>query len=217
MTKWPDHAFAPTEHKLGLYPVVDTVEWIRRLLDAGVTTIQLRIKNRLASNLEEDINQAIMLGKQYQARLFINDYWKLAIKHDAYGVHLGQEDIHFADLNLIQKAGLRLGISTHNQEELTKAKQLRPSYIALGHIFPTTTKLMYSSAQGLVNLKQQVNTISDYSNIAIGGISLARVPAVLATGVGGIAMVSAITKSTNWNKVVAHLLHLIEGKEIIDA
>lgn len=76
MTKWPDHAFATTEHKLGLYPVVDSVEWIRRLLSVGVTTIQLRIKDRSASNLEQDINQAIMLGQQYQARLFINDYWQ---------------------------------------------------------------------------------------------------------------------------------------------
>lgn len=217
MTKWPDHAFATTEHKLGLYPVVDSVEWIRRLLSVGVTTIQLRIKDRLASNLEEDINQAIMLGQQYQARLFINDYWQLAIKYGAYGVHLGQEDINFADLNRLQKAGLRLGISTHNQKELIRAKQLKPSYIALGHIFPTTTKLMPSSPQGLVTLKQQVNDTPDYPTIAIGGISLVCVPAVLATGVGGIAMVSAITKSTNWRKVVAQLLYLIEGKEMIDA
>lgn len=158
-----------------------------------------------------------MLGQQYQARLFINDYWQLAIKHGAYGVHLGQEDINFADLNRLQKAGLRLGISTHNQQEFIRAKHLKPSYIALGHIFPATTKLMPSSPQGLVTLKQQVNDTPDYSTIAIGGISLARVPAVLATGVGGIAMVNAITKSTNWRKVVAQLLYLIEGKEIIDA
>ncbi|QLK87249.1 thiamine phosphate synthase [Arsenophonus endosymbiont of Aphis craccivora] len=217
MTKWPDHSFATTKHKLGLYPVVDSVEWIRRLLSVGVTTIQLRIKDRSASNLEQDIHQAIMLGQQYQARLFINDYWQLAIKHGAYGVHLGQEDINFADLNRLQKAGLRLGISTHNQQELIRAKQLKPSYIALGHIFPTTTTLMSSSTQGLVTLKQQVNDTPDYATIAIGGISLACVPEVLATGVGGIAMVSAITKSTNWRKVVAQLLYLIEGKDMIDA
>lgn len=112
---------------------------------------------------------------------------------------------------------MRLGISTHNQQELARAKQLRPSYIALGHIFPTSTKLMSSSPQGLISLKQQVNATPDYPTIAIGGISLARVPAVLATGVGGIAMVSAITKSPNWYKVVTQLLHFIESKEIIHA
>lgn len=103
MIKWPEHAFASTEKKLGLYPVVDSVEWIKRLLNAGVTTLQLRIKDPLAKNLEADIKQAIMLSQQYQARLFINDYWQLAIKHGAYGVHLGQEDINFADLNRLQK------------------------------------------------------------------------------------------------------------------
>lgn len=217
MTKWPEHAFASTEQKLGLYPVVDYVEWIKRLLNAGVTTIQLRIKDPLANNLEADIKQAIMLSQRYQARLFINDYWQLAIKHGAYGVHLGQEDINFADLNRLQKAGLRLGISSHNQQELARAKQLRPSYIALGHIFPTSTKLMSSSPQGLISLKQQVNVTPDHPTIAIGGITLARVPAVLATGVGGIAMVSAITKSPDWPKVVAQLLYLIEGKEMSHA
>ena len=115
----------------------------------------------------------------------------------AYGVHLGQEDINLADLNQLQKAGLRLGVSAHNEQELARAKRLRPSYIALGHIFPNTTKLMPSSPQGLVTLKQQVNATPDYPTIAIGGISLTRVPAMLATGVGSIAMVSAITKSPN--------------------
>ncbi|MFN6886558.1 thiamine phosphate synthase, partial [Proteus mirabilis] len=85
----------------------------------------------------------------YNARLFINDYWQLAIKHHAYGVHLGQEDLDIADLDAIKQSGLCLGISTHNDTELQRAKRLLPSYIALGHIFPTTTKDMPSKPQGL--------------------------------------------------------------------
>lgn len=126
MINWPSHSFAPTKHKLGLYPVVDSLEWIRRLFKAGVTTIQLRIKDPLTSNLEQDIKQTIILGRQYQARLFINDYWQLALKYGAYGVHLGQEDINLADLNQLQKAGLSLGVLTHNEQELARAKWLRP-------------------------------------------------------------------------------------------
>lgn len=213
MTKLPNHAFATTKNKLGLYPVVDSFEWIKRLLNVGVTTVQLRIKEPLNNNLKEDIKQAVILSKKYQARLFINDYWQLAIEYNAYGVHLGQEDINFADLNRLQKEGLRLGVSTHNQQELAIAKKLKPSYIALGHIFPTKTKLMPSSPQGLVTLKQQVNATQNFPTIAIGGISLAHIPAVLATGVGGISVVSAISKSPNWQKTVAQLLYLIEGKE----
>ncbi|MDN6773753.1 MAG: thiamine phosphate synthase, partial [Enterobacterales bacterium] len=72
--------FPATEQRLGLYPVVDSFEWIERLLKAGVRTIQLRIKDQPEQAVESDIAHAIALGRHYQARLFINDYWQLAIK-----------------------------------------------------------------------------------------------------------------------------------------
>lgn len=204
--------FALTEKKLGLYPVVDSIEWIERLLKAGVTTIQLRIKNKQPTEVEQEIIAAINLGQHYNARLFINDYWQLAIKHHAYGVHLGQEDLDIADLNAIRQAGLRLGISTHDEFELERAKALHPSYIALGHIFPTDTKEMPSQPQGLVALRKQIEQTADYSTVAIGGISLEKVPSVVATGVGGVALVSAITKAVDWQQVTQKLLELVEGK-----
>ncbi|MBD2811673.1 thiamine phosphate synthase [Xenorhabdus sp. Vera] len=205
--------FAPTAQRLGLYPVVDSLIWIERLLKAGVRTLQLRIKDQPEKQVEKDIQTAITLGRHYNARLFINDYWRLAIKHQAYGVHLGQEDLDIADLNAIRQVGLRLGISTHDQQELARAKALRPSYIALGHIFPTTTKEMLSSPQGLDALKHQVEITPEYPTVAIGGISLERVPDVVATGVGGVALVSAITKAKDWRQVTASLLHLVEGQD----
>ena len=208
--------FPATVQRLGLYPVVDSLLWIERLLAAGVTTIQLRIKELDDAQVEQDIAAAIALGKRYQARLFLNDYWRLAIKHGAYGVHLGQEDLETADLAAIQQAGLRLGVSTHDEQELAIAKAVRPSYIAMGHIFPTQTKQMPSSPQGLTVLKQMVDNTPDYPTVAIGGISIERVPAVLATGVGSVAVVSAITLSDDWQQATAQLLHLIEGKELAD-
>ncbi|MGP2544829.1 thiamine phosphate synthase [Yersinia sp. 2541 StPb PI] len=208
--------FPATVQRLGLYPVVDSLLWIERLLAAGVTTIQLRIKELDDAQVEQGIAAAIALGKRYQARLFINDYWRLAIKHGAYGVHLGQKDLETADLAAIQQAGLRLGVSTHDEQELAIAKAVRPSYIAMGHIFPTQTKQMPSSPQGLTVLKQMVDNTPDYPTVAIGGISIERVPAVLATGVGSVAVVSAITLSDDWQQATAQLLHLIEGKELAD-
>lgn len=212
MNRSSNTPFASTEKKLGLYPVVDSIEWIERLLKIGVTTLQLRIKDKQPEDVEQEIIEAIRLGKQYHARLFINDYWQLAIKHQAYGVHLGQEDLDIADLNAIKQAGLRLGVSTHDQMELQRAKALRPSYIALGHIFPTTTKDMPSKPQGLKALKHQVEQTPDFPTVAIGGISLERVSDVIATGVGSVALVSAITKASDWQKVTRKLLELVEGK-----
>ncbi|WP_145540066.1 thiamine phosphate synthase [Yersinia alsatica] len=211
-----EQGFPATKPRLGLYPVVDSLLWIERLLAVGVTTIQLRIKDLADAQVEQDIAAAIELGKRYQARLFINDYWRLAIKHSAYGVHLGQEDLETTDLAAIQQAGLRLGVSTHDEHELAIAKAVRPSYIAMGHIFPTQTKQMPSSPQGLAVLKQMVDNTPDYPTVAIGGISIARVPAVLATGVGSVAVVSAITQADDWQQATAQLLHLIEGKELSD-
>ncbi|NRN29791.1 thiamine phosphate synthase [Photorhabdus heterorhabditis] len=213
MNNLPNAPFASTKYRLGLYPVVGSLEWISRLLKVGIATIQLRIKDLPEDQVEEDIQRAIMLGRQYNARVFINDYWRLAIKHGAYGVHLGQEDLVIADLHAIQTAGLRLGISTHNEQELALAKSLRPSYIAFGHIFPTTTKEMPSSPQGLEVLKRQVENTLDYPTVAIGGISLEHVPDVIATGVGGVALVSAITKAKDWRQATSQLLQLVEGIE----
>lgn len=203
-------AFPATAPRLGLYPVVDSVEWIERLLDAGVRTLQLRIKDQPDEVVEPFIIRAIAAGKRYQARLFINDYWQLAIKHQAYGVHLGQEDLDVANLQQILHAGLRLGLSTHDDAELDRALALRPSYIALGHIFPTQTKVMPSSPQGLAELKRHLGRLAGISTVAIGGISIARAPEVLATGVGSIAVVSAITQAEDWQEATRILLQLAE-------
>ncbi|EOC0096092.1 thiamine phosphate synthase [Cronobacter dublinensis] len=200
--------FAPVPRRLGLYPVVDSVEWIARLLEAGVRTLQLRIKDKTDADVEADVRAAIDLGKRYHARLFINDYWRLAIKHQAYGVHLGQEDLQTADLNAIRAAGLRLGVSTHDDMEIDVALAVRPSYIALGHVFPTQTKQMPSAPQGLAQLAAHVQRLGDYPTVAIGGISLARAPAVLKTGVGSIAVVSAITQAGDWRAATQQLLEL---------
>ncbi|MCX8958629.1 thiamine phosphate synthase [Erwinia psidii] len=200
--------FPATAKRLGLYPVVDSVVWISRLLDAGVRTLQLRIKDQTDEAVEQDMAAAIALGRRYRARLFINDYWRLAIKHRAYGVHLGQQDLETADLDAIHRADLRLGLSTHDDAELDRALAVQPSYIALGHIFPTQTKQMPSAPQGLEELQRHLSRLTGISTVAIGGISLERAPSVLATGVGSIAVVSAITQATNWQTATQQLLAL---------
>ncbi len=162
--------FPPVPFRLGLYPVVDSVAWIERLLEAGVRTLQLRIKDRRDSEVEDDVIAAIALGRRYHARLFINDYWQLAIKHQAYGVHLGQEDLETTDLSAIRQAGLRLGVSTHDDMEIDVALAARPSYIALGHVFPTQTKQMPSAPQSLEQLARHIQRLADYPTVAIGGI-----------------------------------------------
>jgi hydroxymethylpyrimidine kinase/phosphomethylpyrimidine kinase/thiamine-phosphate diphosphorylase len=195
---------------IGLYPVVDSVQWLKRLLPLGLDVIQLRLKQGTAAEIEQQIAAAVLLGRDYRLRLFINDHWQLAIKYGAYGVHLGQEDLSQADLPAIAAAGLRLGISTHGYTELLRARQLKPSYIALGHIFPTQTKQMPSSPQGLERLKNYAALCKDIPTVAIGGINQQRVNEVLACGVSGIAVVSAITSQSEPEQAFLQLKQMIE-------
>lgn len=198
--------FAKIETRnLGVYPVVDSLDWIETCLQAGVKTIQLRIKDQNDPELEDKIASAIMLGKKYQARLFINDYWQLAIKHGAYGVHLGQEDLGCANLAEIKQAGLKLGVSTHGFYEMLRAHNYQPSYLAFGAIYPTTTKDMTGQIQGLEKLAHFVPLMNQYPMVAIGGIDLERAKEVAATGVGSIAVVRAITEANDPESAIDEL------------
>lgn len=181
---------------LGLYPVVDDLQWLIRLLPLGVQTIQLRLKNHPVAELERQIQQAVDLCRDYQIQLFINDHWQLAIKYRAFGVHLGQEDLAEADLPAIAASGLRLGVSTHGYAELARVLKLQPSYIALGHIFPTLTKQMPSAPQGLKRLRDYVKLCEPLPTVAIGGINQQNIQQVLQSGVKAVAVVSAVVAAT---------------------
>ena len=195
---------------LGLYPVVDSIEWLQKLLPLGVKTIQLRVKNLPDTELETIIAKAAQLGRDYHARLFINDYWQLAIKHNAYGVHLGQEDMADADVEAIRAAGLHLGISTHGEYEFSYAATFKPSYLAIGAIFPTDTKEVVEV--GLDNLYDWSAVLQEYYPlVAIGGINKNNIQPVLKSGVGSIAVVSAITRVADYQAAVAELDQLIHS------
>lgn len=191
--------------KLGLYPVIDSLYWLKRLLPLNLNIIQLRLKNKDEQVIEHLIEEAVELCKTYNTRLFINDYWQLAIKHGAYGVHIGQEDLQNADLNAIQQAGLRLGISTHGCYEFLLAQQLKPSYLAIGAIFPTKTKDMTGQIQGLDNLQQILTLATDIPIVAIGGINQQRAAQVWQTGCDSLAVVTAITEAENPELAVKQL------------
>ncbi|MGB2521831.1 bifunctional hydroxymethylpyrimidine kinase/phosphomethylpyrimidine kinase [Shewanella algae] len=185
-------------HNLGIYPVVADVELLEALLKTGCRTIQLRLKGEVqpGSSAERAIIRAIALGRQYQARVFINDHWQLAIAHGAFGVHLGQEDLSQASLEAIQGAGLALGLSSHGYFEALLALRRRPSYLALGHIFATKTKVMPSLPQGLTRLGAYSETFGSLlPTVAIGGIDEHNLDAVKHTGVANVAVVRAITEA----------------------
>ncbi len=209
-----------TASEKALYPVVPDLIWLERMLQLGISTVQIRVKVPITSNkadedeltLEQIIAKAVALGQQYKAKVFINDHWQLAIKYQAYGVHLGQEDLQIADLTAIKQAGLRLGISTHSYSELLIAKQLQPSYIALGHIFATNTKQMSSEPQGLARLARYLKLVENIPTVAIGGIKQHHLTDMTKMAVDAIAVVTAITEADDWHKATLELLQQLEEK-----
>ncbi|MGE3320296.1 MAG: thiamine phosphate synthase [Candidatus Berkiella sp.] len=188
-------SFAQVTKPLGLYTIINEIAWLKRLSAWGVRTLQWRDKEQSQAATARIIEVTNFLRKK-EVQLFINDDWQTALKCQAYGVHLGQEDLDNANLKCIADSGLRLGVSTHSLSELARAKALNPSYIAFGPIFPTTTKRMIFPPQGLAKLATWRKWVEN-PLVAIGGINLHNIQEILATGVDSVAMISAVTKAAN--------------------
>ena len=201
-----DAAFPALSHPLGLYAVVGSVDWVRKCVEMGLDTVQLRVKQLPAAALRDAVAQSVAAAEGSNTRLFINDFWREAIDAGAYGVHLGQEDLAVADLPAIARAGIRLGVSTHSYYEIARAHAVAPSYVAIGPIYATTTKPMRFEPQGIDRLRRWVDLLkSRYPLTAIGGIDIERIPGVMATGVGSVAVVRAITEAAHPFRAVADL------------
>ena len=183
-----------------VYPIVDSAAWIRRLLPAGVRLVQLRIKDRSTEELRAEIRESKGLCARAGAQLVVNDHWQLALEEGCDFVHLGQGDLDTADVPALRRAGVRIGISTHDDAELARALALAPDYIALGPIYPTLLKVMAFAPQGLARIGEWKRRIGEIPLVAIGGITLERLPGVLAAGADSAAVVTDIVRSNEPEK-----------------
>jgi len=204
---------ALSDADLGLYAVVDSAAWVARVVAAGVRTVQLRIKDAEApahrAFVREQIRQSIAAATPAGAQLFINDHWQLAIEEGAYGVHLGQEDLHVADLAAIAQAGLRLGISTHAYWEVCRAWALRPSYIACGPIHPTQAKAMPWIPQGNDNLAYWCALLPT-PVVGIAGMDVLRTEQAARAGAAGVAVISAVTAAPSPETAIVQLQQAVQ-------
>ena len=192
------------------YPVFDSAAWVARAVPLGVKLVQLRIKDAPHDLLRQEITAALDLCRQHGAQLVVNDHWELAIELGADWLHLGQEDLDTADIPAIRRAGVKLGLSTHDHAELDRALALAPDYIALGPVYPTILKKMKWTEQGLDRLTEWKARIGDIPLCAIGGMSVARAPGAFAAGADTVAAVTDITLNADpdarmreWLKVTA--------------
>ncbi len=178
-----------------VYPIVASAEWVGRLLPLGVRLVQLRMKVGSAAELREEIRKAKALCARADAQLIVNDHWRLALDEGCDFVHLGQADLDGADVPTLRKAGVRIGISTHDHGELERALALEPDYLALGPIYPTLLKVMPWSPQGLGRITEWKRRIGTVPLVAIGGLTVERLPGVFAAGANAAAVVSDIVQN----------------------
>ncbi len=175
------------------YPIFDSADWLARMLPLGVRLVQLRVKDRAEAETRAEIARARDLCRAAGATLVVNDHWRLAIDEGCGFVHLGQEDLDDADLPAIRRAGLRLGVSTHDDAELDRALAAAPDYVALGPVYPTILKAMRFAPQGLARVTEWKARIGDLPLVAIGGLTVERAPGVLAAGADVVSVVTDIT------------------------
>lgn len=172
------------------YPIVPSAEWLERLVPLGVRTVQLRVKDKTESEVRQEIAAALQIAESARCRLIVNDYWAAAIDLGATDVHLGQEDLAAADLAAIRKAGIAVGISTHDDAELETALAADPAYVALGPIYETKLKAMKWAPQGLERIGTWKTRVGALPLVAIGGITPERAGPVLAAGADSVAVIT---------------------------
>lgn len=172
------------------YPIVPDIDWLERIVPLGVKLVQLRIKDATRADIVDQTKRALALTRENGCQLILNDFWDVALETGADFVHLGQDDLKEADLDSLKKAGVRVGISTHDERELEIALTVDPDYVALGPVYETKLKAMPWAPQGLERIEQWRARIGRLPLVAIGGLTPDRAPAVTAAGADILAVIT---------------------------
>jgi thiamine-phosphate pyrophosphorylase len=176
------------------YPIVDSSEWIARLVPLGVKLVQLRIKDAPQDRLRREIAASKAVCDDHDCQLIVNDHWQLAIDEGCDFVHLGQEDLTEADVSAIRQAKMKLGVSTHDGGELETALAVKPDYVALGPVYTTRSKELQWAPQGVDKIADWKRLIGGLPLVAIGGLTVERLAGVFDNGADSAAVITDITR-----------------------
>ena len=172
---------------------------------AGAKLFQYRNKT---APMKEAYAEALPL-RQAAADLgvlfIVNDRCDLALAVDADGVHLGQEDLPYAEARKVMGLKKIIGLSTHNAEEVREADRLKPDYIGFGPIFKPGSKQDHDPIVGVAGLRA-IRSLTPLPIFAIGGITLDQVGEVMRAGANGIAVISAVLKAPDIKQAVSDFL-----------
>lgn len=215
-TQTPDHRLPTIDFRL--YLITDrkllTVHCslftvIEDALKGGLKALQLREKDLKTRDLLELAYRMRDLTKAYRARLFINDRVDIALAVEADGVHLGQSSMPVHAVRKVAGDKLMIGVSTHSINEAIEAEKGGATFITLGPIYSTPSKLKYGEPIGVDTLKK-VKSMVSIPIFAIGGIETDRVREVMQSGANGVALISAIFSVENIKERTEEFLNSLE-------
>ena len=203
----------------GLYIILDPSvspnrplpEVLEQSAKAGARIFQYRNK---VDSMKEAYAEALLLRKvasDWGVWFIVNDRCDLALAVEADGVHLGQDDLPYAEARMLLGPGKIIGLSTHNAEQARQADKLKPDYIGFGPMFKPASKHNYDPVVGLEGLRQ-IRPFTSLPIFAIGGIRADQVKAVLQAGANGIAVISAVLAAPDVKKAVEQLISMLSSR-----
>lgn len=205
-----------------IYPITDVrisgisiPEQVKRLVAGGATLIQLREKYASSRDFYDAAVRAIDIARLSGARIIINDRIDIALALKADGVHLGQDDLPCMHARRILGDGAIIGLSTHSSEQAVASLSLPINYIAIGPIFPTSTKQDPDAVVGLAGLSQTRSLIGDFPLVAIGGITESNVKSVFDAGADSAAIISGLVSDAD--QITQKMKSIIQQLSNIDS
>ena len=175
----------------GLYVLTESLDHLEMLLGIGVDTVQWRIKAP-GPDYKDQTRRALAMCRSHGVSFWLNDDWGLALEIKPDGVHLGQEDLISADIDALHATGIALGISTHTEWEIARARAQKPSYIAFGPVFTPLSKRLRYQPLGVDCLRAWSERYRSWPQTCIGGIVPENARLVAESGVGSLAVVTCI-------------------------
>ena len=181
-----------------IYPITDVqltglshAEQVERLIQGGATLIQLREKRLPPDDFFQQADEAIKIARAQKVRIIINDRVDIALAVKADGVHLGQDDMPPAAARDLLGDQALIGYSTHSLQQAVVALVQPVDYLAIGPIFPTTSKKDTEPIVGLTGLQQVRAATGKIPLVAIGGITAKNMPSVFHAGANCVAVIHA--------------------------
>lgn len=183
-------------------------EQVESALKGGVTCVQLREKELCDEEFLKEAIEISALCKTYGVPFFINDNVDVAIKCQADGIHVGQEDMKASQVR--QKVGedMMIGVSVHSVKEAIDAVKSGADCLGVGAVFSTSTKTDVDVLQ--MEVLRDICSAVDVPVVAIGGINKGNIEKLKGTGVDGVALVSAIFAADDIEKECCELYKLSE-------